>query len=97
PSDLDQIDADELKLREHVAADEIRRGEQQQQQQSVPEDLSAVLEQADVLRVVGLEEKTHLHFLPRRLAENSRRHEQQNDQHDHVGRNVLEAFRQIED
>ena len=34
-----------------------RRGQEQQHEQAVPEPLAAVLEQADVLLVVGLEEE----------------------------------------
>src|ERR1041384_7362482 len=59
PEADDRIDADELQLREHVAADQIRRGEQQHAEQAVPEQLPAVLEQADVLVVVGFENETH--------------------------------------
>src|SRR6476661_1736870 len=54
-----RIDADELKLGENVAADEIRRRKKEQSEQPVPEDLPAVLKQPDVLRVAGLEEETH--------------------------------------
>ena len=60
PETDDGVDADEMKLREHVAADEERRGEQQHAEQAVPEDLSAMLEQADVLVVIGLEDEAHL-------------------------------------
>ena len=59
PETDDGVDADEMELRQHVAADQERRCEQQHAEQAVPEDLSAVLEQADVLVVIGLEDETH--------------------------------------
>jgi hypothetical protein len=57
-----------MKLGENIAADEEGRGEQQNTEQAVPEHLSAMLEQADVLIVVGLEDETHQLFLMRMIS-----------------------------
>ena len=51
PEADDRVDADEMQLRQDVFAQQERRGEQQNAEQAVPEHLSAVLEQADVLVV----------------------------------------------
>ena len=60
PEADDRIDEDEVQLRQDVLAGDERRGEQHQAQQPVPEELPAVLEQADVLVVAGLEDEAHL-------------------------------------
>jgi hypothetical protein len=68
----DRVDADEVKLRQHIAADQVRRCEQHQEKQPIPEDLSAVLKQADVLRVIGLEDETHQLLLLRMIFSEDR-------------------------
>ena len=60
PEADDRIDADEMQLREHVLADQERRRDQQRGEHAIPEDLPAVLEQANVLVVVGLEDEPHV-------------------------------------
>ena len=73
PEADDRIDADELQLREDVAADEIRHRKQEHAEQPIPEDLAAVLKQADVLGVVGFEDETHSDFFPDGFTKDVRR------------------------
>jgi hypothetical protein len=55
----DRIDPDEDQLRDPVVGQQPRGGGEREQQRAVPEYLAAMLEQADVLLVIGLEEKAH--------------------------------------
>ncbi len=55
----DGVDEDEDDLALQVAAHEIGRGDGHRQQQAVGPPVAAVLQQLDVLVVVGLEDETH--------------------------------------
>ena len=53
------IDQDEGQLRQVVLGKQPGRGQQQEQQCTVPEDVATVFGKLDVLPVVGLENKSH--------------------------------------
>ena len=55
----DGVDEDEHHLALEVAADQIGRGDHHRQQHAVGPPVAAVLQQLDVLVVVGLEDETH--------------------------------------
>jgi hypothetical protein len=91
-----RVDEDEGELRQPVLRDDPGRGQHRQHQQAVPEHVPAVLGQADVLQVAGLEEEAHQTFLrsfsPKMPFGRTTSISSTTD----VGRDVLEALGQVE-